>query len=73
MAGPSLTAIKTKSRYGLGIIEVSSFRSTTIKDHLCDSQCYLTYPAPRVEPTGQQLISHEGLSTLDSLLNALEC
>lgn len=31
----------------------------------------LTYPAPRVELTGQHLVAHAGLSTLGSLLNAL--
>lgn len=32
----------------------------------------LTYPTPRVELTGQHLVAHAGLSTLGSLLNALD-
>lgn len=36
------------------------------------NQSTLTYPAPRTELTGQQLISHAGLSILGGLLNALD-
>lgn len=36
------------------------------------NQSTLTYPAPRTELTGQQLISHAGLSVLSSFLNAMD-
>ena len=36
------------------------------------NQSTLTYPAPRTELTGQQLISHAGLSVLSGFLNAMD-